>query len=91
MSKKSNKDAWRQRVQSLTGRITRGRQRLNATTTLFGYLVQEMRKEDGKDEVIADLIEKIGIMFESIDRALTTDDLRKKAEDVQKSPVPVSS
>ncbi|MHA2265916.1 MAG: hypothetical protein ACXAEN_26280 [Candidatus Thorarchaeota archaeon] len=80
MSKKTNKDAWRQRVQSLTGRITRGRQRLNAMSTLFGYLVKEMRKEDGNDEVIADLIEKIGVMIEAADQALTQDDLRKKPE-----------
>jgi hypothetical protein len=49
-------------------------------STLFGYLVKEMRKEDGNDEVIADLIEKIGVMIEAADQALTQDDLRKKPE-----------
>jgi hypothetical protein len=87
MSKKTNKDAWRQRVQSLTGRITRGRQRNNANTTLFKYLVAEMRKEDGKDEIIGDLIEKITLMFSETERCLTQDDLRKKAESEQKAPV----
>jgi hypothetical protein len=87
MSKKKNKDLWQKRVQSLTGRIKRGRQRLNANTILFGYLVKEMRKEDGKDEVIGDLIEKIGAMFEETDRALTHDDLRVKSEEVKRDMI----
>jgi hypothetical protein len=88
MSKKKNRDVWPQRVHSLTGRLKRGRARNNANMTLFKYLVAEMRKEDGKDEVIADLIEKIDGMFRETERALTQDDLRKiPAEEVKRDMI----
>jgi hypothetical protein len=87
-NKRKNRDLWQQRVQSLTGRIRRGRARNNANTILFGYLVKEMRKEDGNDEIIADLIERIDGMFRETERALTHDDLRvKPAEEVKRDMI----
>lgn len=81
MSKKKNKELWQQRVSSLTTRIKRGRQKNNASQILFDYLVREMRKEDGNDDIIGDLVEKITGMFCEIERALTHDDLRVKPEE----------
>jgi hypothetical protein len=78
VSKKKNRDVWPQRVQSLAGRIKHGRQKNHASQILFDHLVKEMRKEDGKDEIIADLIEKITSMFLEIDRALTHDKPEEK-------------
>lgn len=80
-NKNRNKDAMRQRVQSLTGRISRARTRNNANQILFGYLCKEMRKEDGSDDIIGDLLEKVGGMLKETERALTHDDLRVKPEE----------
>jgi hypothetical protein len=78
VNKKQNKELWKRRVNSLTIRIARGRQKNHASQILFDHLVKEMRKEDGKDEIIADLIEKITSMFLEIDRALTHDKPEEK-------------
>jgi hypothetical protein len=78
--KKQNVERWRYRVVSLTYRVKNFRQRVKAAQVLLGYLIKEMRKEEGNDEVIADLLLKLTEMLESMMTALTEGEPPKPVE-----------